>query len=141
MAQCPIRPVVRGAEPHEFTRGRNADRERRNHRALIDLRGTEDVLVYGSYAPLVQDENRIYAYTRTLAEERVLIVLNWSAEPTRFDPEALETIETDTATVLLDNDGDTPTDPRERRFRPYEAAVYRLYPYSTPAICIAGESL
>jgi hypothetical protein len=76
MAQCPIRPVVRGAEPHEFTRGRNADRECRNHRALIDLRGTEDVLVYGSYAPLVQDENRIYAYTRTLAEERVLIVLN-----------------------------------------------------------------
>jgi hypothetical protein len=25
------------------------------HRALIDLRGTEDVLVYGSYDPLVQD--------------------------------------------------------------------------------------
>jgi hypothetical protein len=98
------------------------------YRGLIDLRGTEDVLVYGSYDLLVPEDERIYAYTRTLADERVLIALNWSAEPTRFDPEALEAIETDAVTVLLGNYENTPADPRERRFRPYEAAVYRLRP-------------
>jgi oligo-1,6-glucosidase len=92
------------------------------YRDLVDLRHDEDVLVYGEYDLLLPDDEQVYAYRRTLDDEAVLVVLNWSAESARFDwgGDAAE------ADPLVGNYDRTPANPLGREFRPYEAAVYRL---------------
>jgi glycosidase len=50
------------------------------YRRLIELRYEEDVLVYGDYDHFLPDHEQLYVYTRTLDEESVVVVLNWSPE-------------------------------------------------------------
>ncbi|AUV80780.1 glucohydrolase [Salinigranum rubrum] len=94
-----------------------------HYRELIDLRHDNDVFVYGEYDLLLPDDEQVYAYTRSLDDETVLVVLNWSDESTRFSGDAVD--DTD-ATALVGTYPDPPSAPTERAFRPYEAAVYRL---------------
>lgn len=93
-----------------------------HYRELIGLRHDEPVLVYGEYDLLLPDHERIYAYTRTLGDETVLVVLNWSDDPSEFAPLGREI---DGAEVLYGNYENAPTRP-EDDLRPFEAAVYRL---------------
>jgi len=93
------------------------------YRELIDLRHAEDVLVYGDYDLLVSDDEQLYAYTRSLDDETVLVVLNWSSDPVTFEGDA---IDTSAASVLYANTTQPPTDPSNAALRPYEAVVYRL---------------
>jgi Glycosidases len=92
------------------------------YRQLINLRHREDALVYGELDLLLPDHPSIYAYTRTLGDKRLLIVLNWSDEATIFKPETIDSADDKT---LAGNYDEPPTDPIESTFRPYEAAVYR----------------
>jgi glycosidase len=97
-----------------------------HYRDLIDLRGEHDVLVYGEYDLLLPDHERVYAYTRTLDDERMLIVLNWSGEPTPIDLESAEVdLDGTDFSVCLSNYEDGVTAPDGQPFRPYEAVVYR----------------
>jgi oligo-1,6-glucosidase len=93
------------------------------YRTLIDLRDEEDVLVYGDYDLLAPEDEQVYAYTRTLDDDRALVVLNWSIESATFEAEGLET---DDATILYGNYDESPADPDGATLRPWEAAVYRL---------------
>ncbi|WP_411964624.1 glycoside hydrolase family 13 protein [Haloferax sp. YSMS24] len=93
-----------------------------HYRSLIDLRHEMDTLVYGTYELLLPDHEQLYAYIRTLDEEQLLVVLNWSDEPAMFRTG----IETNDTEVLLSNYESSPDSPLEREFRPYEAVVYRL---------------
>ncbi|SDM57086.1 oligo-1,6-glucosidase [Halogranum gelatinilyticum] len=93
------------------------------YRRLIDLRHDEEVLVYGEYELLLPDHEQLYAYTRTLDDETVLVVLNWSGESVAVDADLVE--ESPTA-VLRSNYDDAPAVPSGQEFRPYEAVVYRL---------------
>ncbi len=93
-----------------------------HYRRLIDLRDEEEVLVYGTYDLLLPEDERFYAYTRTLGDERALVVLNWSDGPATFDAD----VGAGDATALLGNYADPPASPAGREFRPYEAVVYRL---------------
>jgi oligo-1,6-glucosidase len=63
-----------------------------NHfRKMAKLRNENLVLVYGSYELLLPDHDQIYAYTRTLGDEKLLILLNFSKQqakatlPKRFE--------------------------------------------------------
>ncbi|WP_331232852.1 glycoside hydrolase family 13 protein [Natronorarus salvus] len=94
-----------------------------HYRRLVDLRHEEDVLVYGEYDLLLPDDERLYAYTRTFGDERVLVVLDWSDEPATFDSGV---VDAGARAVLCSNYDDSPPDPSGREFRPYEAVVYRI---------------
>ncbi|MFC6724331.1 alpha-glucosidase [Halobium palmae] len=94
-----------------------------HYRRLIDLRHAEDVLVYGEYDLLLPEHERLFVYTRTLDDERVLVVLDWSAEPATVEPTGVDAAD---AEVLIANYDDPPADPVGSEFRPYEAVVYRL---------------
>ncbi|MFB6152360.1 MAG: alpha-glucosidase [Haloarculaceae archaeon] len=99
------------------------------YRELIDLRHESDLLVYGDYDLLLPDHEQFYAYTRTLDDERALVVLNWSDEEAMFDagaPADGPAVDTGDAAVAIANYDDPPTDPDGATFRPYEAAVYWL---------------
>ena len=93
------------------------------YRTLIDLRQSTDALVYGDYELLTPEDDQLYAYTRTLDDERVLVVLNWSSESATFEGSEIDAGD---ATVLYGNRDDPPTDPTGASLRPWEAVVYRL---------------
>ena len=48
---------------------------------MTQLRHDHPVLVYGSYTLLLEDDPQVYAYLREYEDERMLVVLNFSAKP------------------------------------------------------------
>lgn len=52
----------------------------RYYQKLIRLRKENLIIVYGSYDLLLPDSREIFAYTRTLGEEKLLVLCNYSAE-------------------------------------------------------------
>jgi len=89
------------------------------YRDLIELRGEHDVLIYGEYADLDAEHGRVWAYERTLDDERAVVVLGFASEPVRFDPGSVG-LRSD-ATYRIGN-YPPPDDPAT--LRPYEARVY-----------------
>jgi oligo-1,6-glucosidase len=93
------------------------------YQQLIRLRKTIPALVYGDYDLLLPEHEQIYAFTRTLQNERLLVILNFSAETPDF---ALpQEIIGSGKNLLIAN---YPVDPAEAihhiTLRPYEARVY-----------------
>ncbi|MFC6723868.1 alpha-glucosidase [Halobium palmae] len=109
------------------------------YRRLFDLRSEYDVVVYGGYDDLWFDHPELWAYTRALDDERLLVTLNFSDTETFFEIPKPEThggdhpiwaSDVDAADVdlLLANYDDVAEtdDPSEFVLRPWEARVYRL---------------
>ncbi|MFB6207215.1 MAG: alpha-glucosidase [Haloglomus sp.] len=107
----------------------NVERQRANpasvlnyYRRLIELRTGSDVLVYGEYELLLPNHEDIYAYTRRLDHECLLVVLNFDDEYTTV---GLPELHADAGLVLANYD-DVPTAPDRLDLRPFEARIYRL---------------
>jgi glycosidase len=92
-----------------------------HYRRLVDLRDEAEVLVYGETELVLPESESFYAYTRTLGDERLLVVLHWTDGESVFDADPGGGPER-----LLSNYEDSPVDPSGATFRPYEAVVYRL---------------
>ena len=95
------------------------------YRKLIQLRREHPIIVYGSYDLISEAHEQIYAYTRTLNNERLLVMLNFSADTPVF---ALPThIHFSGQELLISNyEVDPEEEIRLLTLRPYEARVYRL---------------
>jgi oligo-1,6-glucosidase len=95
------------------------------YRELIRLRKSNPVIVDGLYRLILADHPEIYAFTRTLGDERLLVILNFTACEPVF--ELPETVPTAGHELLIAN---YPLDDAEDIHRivlkPYEARVYRL---------------
>jgi oligo-1,6-glucosidase len=105
------------------------------YRDLIDLRSEHDVVVYGEYENYFPDHDSLWAYTRTLGDERLFVTLNFDDASTRVElPDAVTVEADDDPELLLCNyDADTPatSDPDPETLaafdlRPWEARVYHL---------------
>ncbi|MBE4906843.1 alpha-glucosidase [Bacillus luteolus] len=95
------------------------------YKKLIQLRKQHDIIVYGSYEIILEDHNEIYAYTRTLGDEKLLVITNFSGEtPTFTLPEGLSF----TQQELLISNYDVNHDEKINKFalKPWEARVYKL---------------
>ena len=58
------------------------------YQRLIALRHKYDIIVYGDFLPLLEDDPAVYAYERRLGEARLLVACNWTeheAPCTLFD--------------------------------------------------------
>jgi oligo-1,6-glucosidase len=92
---------------------------------LIRLRRDNPIVVYGTYDLILDAHEQIYAFTRTLDDDRLLVMLNFTADTPVF---ALPTHITFTGYDLLISN--YPVDPGAGiallTLRPYEARVYRL---------------
>ncbi len=95
------------------------------YRQLIQLRKANPVIVDGRYDLLLADDAAIYAFTRTLDDERLLVILNFTAgTPVFVLPDELPG---DNPTLLIANyTVDAVADIRRLTLRPWEARVYRL---------------
>jgi len=89
-----------------------------HYRRLIDLRHRLPVLAQGDFTMLLPDDESVYAYTRRLGEDEVLVLGNWSGESAPVPIDGWTGAE-----LLLGNLPGPParvTDP----LRPWEARVY-----------------
>jgi len=106
------------------------------YKKLIQLRRQNPVIVYGSYDLILDSHKRstpqsgsvdeeIYAFTRTLENERLLVILNFSRNSPVFDlPENITFSSTE---LLINNyDVDSDEDLHYITLHPFEARVYRL---------------
>ncbi|MBM6616841.1 glycoside hydrolase family 13 protein [Bacillus suaedaesalsae] len=59
------------------------------YKSMIRLRKSEEVFVYGNYDLLLEDNEQIYAYTRTLGSEVALVISNISGEEAKYSYESL----------------------------------------------------
>jgi oligo-1,6-glucosidase len=95
------------------------------YKKLIQLRKDNPLIVYGSYDLLLDSHEEIYAFTRTLEAERLLVILNFSRNsPVFYLP---ENISFSSAELLLSNyNVDINENFQQITLRPFEARVYRL---------------
>ncbi len=62
-----------------------------HYRRLIALRKQHRVIVYGAYQSYLDQHPQLFIYTRTLRDEKVVVVANFSREPASVDlPEELQ---------------------------------------------------
>ena len=78
------------------------------------------MIVYGTYDLLLPESEEIYAYTRTLGDEKLLVACNFTEKEVSFDmPEEFLGGE-----ILIGNYEDAEFE-KNMKLRPYEAAVVK----------------
>ena len=93
-----------------------------HYQQLINIRKQNDAIVYGDYALLNEDDPNVFAYIRTLGEDKVLVVCNFYDQHVTFSyPNERVSVE-----VMLSNYKDSSTQLKRLTLRPYEAVMYRL---------------
>ncbi|ELZ26759.1 alpha-glucosidase [Halogeometricum pallidum JCM 14848] len=95
------------------------------YRRLVEFRHENDVVVYGDYDLRTPSHERLWAYTRTLSEETLFVVLNFAGETTNY---VVPSDLVGEATLELSNYGYATRDglAGTLELRPWEARVYRL---------------
>ncbi|MDA9234454.1 alpha-glucosidase [Polaribacter sp.] len=94
-----------------------------NHfRKMVKLRKDNPVLVYGQYQILQESHSEIYAYTRTLDEQQVFVLLNFSKKQATITLE--ET--TKTGTLLINNYDRLDAKEGQITLQPYQAIICEL---------------
>jgi len=95
------------------------------YQKLIHLRRSVPAVVYGTYDLILPDHEQIYAFTRTLENERLVVILNFSAEKTVFElPKEISYLSKE---LLISNYMvDLAEDIRRFYLQPYESRVYLI---------------
>ncbi|HEY5833959.1 glycoside hydrolase family 13 protein [Streptomyces sp.] len=90
-----------------------------HYRRLIQLRKTHPVVVHGTFAPLLPDHEALYAYTRVLGDQRLLVLANWTGEPVTVPRDQVPSV-SGAELLLCTYDPASPFG----ELQPYEAQVY-----------------
>jgi len=92
------------------------------YKELIRLKKANEVFTYGTYELLFIDDAQIYAYTRTLDKEKMIVIANLSAKTAEFQGVSL-----DGRNLLLNNYPVSKHQSLEKiALKPYETRVYRV---------------
>lgn len=96
------------------------------YQKIIRLRKENLIMTYGDYQLILEDDEHIYSYLRTLNKDRLLIILNFFSNQTIFNLPA--NIDYQDKKLLISNyDIEESEDIKRIYLRPYEARVYKLY--------------
>lgn len=103
----------------------DTDSELHYFRTLNKVRKDNITLIYGAYQLLLPQHTQLYAYTRTLDEETILILLNFSAEPVTVNMADLGGVNLKEAEILLNNLSSLNMTNNEVTLAPYQAVIAR----------------
>ena len=101
------------------------DSELNYFRTLNQVRKNNLTLVYGAYALLLPEHTQVYAYTRTLDEDKILVLLNFSSDTVTLNIAELGGINMQHAQVLLNNLTELNIDDGQVTLAPYQAVLMR----------------
>ncbi|WP_026582262.1 glycoside hydrolase family 13 protein [Bacillus sp. J33] len=90
------------------------------YRKLIELRKQHEIIVYGKYNLILADHPEVYAYTRTLSGQTLLVVCNFYGST--LEVEIPAHVQGNSQEVLIGNYKDFHVS-RTIKLRPYEAQV------------------
>lgn len=90
------------------------------YKKLIKLRKQYDIIVYGEFEMLLPDSETVFAYTRTLEQERILVLCNFTEEEQRI--ELPKEFQGSNNQILISNYGREIVG-KMNMLRPYEAIV------------------
>lgn len=94
------------------------------YRKLISLRNNHEVLVYGNYEPILENDEEIFAFRRIGDEETTMTILNFSPEERKLIlPD--ESTGSGTELFLSNYPANTSEFSEVTSFRPYEARLYK----------------
>ncbi|HFK1765963.1 glucohydrolase [Bacillus wiedmannii] len=96
-----------------------------HYKKLIELRKTYDVITEGEYAILDGNHPKIWAYTRTVNDEILLVINNFYGEEITYAVPAHVQLDGMKQEILLSNYKDSSKDITNLNLRPYESIVYR----------------
>lgn len=95
------------------------------YKKMIKLKKENDVFTYGQYDLILDDHPQVYAYTRSLDEEKVVIFSNLTGEIASLKTDLDFSI--DSSNLILSNNNVENHDAIKRiELKPYEARVYRI---------------
>lgn len=89
---------------------------------MVQLRKDNLVLVYGDYEIIQPEHKQIYAYTRTLGDAKMLILLNFSAENADIQLDATMTVQEE----LINNYDSVVIANNAFSLQPYQAVIFSL---------------
>ena len=99
----------------------NADSVFSFYKKLIALRKTEPVLTEGKYAPLLEDDTNVFAYTREWDGEKLLVLANFTNTHIEISERLIEPFLTGECLIANYNSPMT-----ANKLRPYEAVMIIL---------------
>ena len=89
------------------------------YKKLSHLRKAKDIMVYGTYELLDPEDEALYVYTRTLGDQKLLVMCNFTKEEQEYTvPETFAG-----ADVLISNYPQSGAAAGARKLRAYEAVV------------------
>lgn len=95
------------------------------YQKLIKLRKQYEIIIYGKYDIVLENDERIYAYTRHLRNEILLVITNFSSDFLRFSvPDEFQTTDKE---LLISNYERNEIEQETIVLKPYEARVYLMY--------------
>jgi len=94
-----------------------------NHfRKMTKIRKDHPALVYGAYEIIQREHPTVYAYTRTLEDEQLLVILNFSDKESTF---VLDTL-SNASNMLINNYSELQVDGNETTLLPYQAVILKI---------------
>lgn len=100
------------------------------YRRLIQLRHTNDVVAAGDFRLIDAEDQQIYAFIRSLHQERLLVVVNVSTQDARLSKDITDLVDMhfDTSRVLISNEDTCPLKRQmdAKVIHPWVAFVYHL---------------
>ena len=94
-----------------------------NHfRKMAKVRNENSVLVYGDYEILQKEHAQVYAFTRTLDDEKVLVLLNFSDKEAPINLTEISSIQE----TLINNYDSYKIEGKEINLMPYQAVLFKL---------------
>src|SRR5690625_484061 len=95
-----------------------------HYRQLIKLRKNYDIITYGDYQLLFEDNPQVFAYKRQWNNEELIVISNFYGKETTVDMPVEKTA--NYLEILLSNYDDSSNNFSQLNLRPYESIIYHL---------------
>lgn len=97
------------------------------YKKLIQIRKSNPVVVYGKYNLILEESKEIFAYTRTLENEMLLVICNFTENETEFTLERKFESKSKSKELLISNYDVNENDSVDSiKLRPYESRIYKF---------------
>ncbi len=97
-----------------------------HYQKLIKLRKEYDIISYGNFELILEEDKSIFAYLRNYKNEKLLVINNFYGKESLFKLPTELKLDDYKNKILISNYKDSPTNFREINLRPYESIVYHL---------------